>query len=420
VRKPDYSRRVVVTGLGVISPVGNDKQTTWDNLIRGNSGLGEITRFDVSRYEAKVAGEVKGFDPNEWLDAKAIRRTEISLQYGVAAAKQAVADSGFEITDENRTEVGVVFGSGAGGQQLMIDSWRTLQEKGPRAVPPTFIANGLVDSTSGMIAIETGAIGHNICIVSACATGTHNVAEGAEAIRRGDCIAVISGSSEMPLLEVAHAGFGNMRGLGMPRPGEGLETVSRPFDKTRDGFVLGEGAGSLFLEDLELARSRGAHIYAEVVGYGSAADGWDMIQPVAGGAGSARAMKMALDRRGVPADEVDVINPHGTSTPLGDKREAEAVWTVFGDHTPQIAISGTKSMTGHMMGAAGAFEAFATVMTVAEQCVPPTINYREPDPECNLWVIGEATPMNVRYALSNNIGLGGHNGAVIFKRFDGN
>jgi 3-oxoacyl-[acyl-carrier-protein] synthase II len=419
VRKPDYSRRVVVTGLGVISPVGNDKQTAWDNLIRGKSGLGEITRFDVSRYEAKVAGEVKDFVPTEWLDAKAIRRTEISLQYGVAAAKQAVTDSGFEITDENRTEVGVVFGSGAGGQQLMIDSWRTLQEKGPRAVPPTFIAYGLVDSTSGMIAIETGAIGHNICIVSACATGTHNVAEGAEAIRRGDCIAVISGSSEMPLLEVAHAGFGNMRGLGMPRRGESLETVSRPFDKTRDGFVLGEGAGSLFLEDLELAKARGAHIYAEVVGYGSAADGWDMIQPIEGGAGSARAMKMALERRGVPADEVDVINPHGTSTPLGDKREAEAIWTVFGDHTPQVAISGTKSMTGHMMGAAGAFEAFATVMTIAEQCVPPTINYRDPDPECNLWVIGEATPMIVRYALSNNIGLGGHNGAVIFRRYAG-
>jgi 3-oxoacyl-[acyl-carrier-protein] synthase II len=366
-----------------------------------------------------VAGEVKDFVPTEWLDPKAIRRTEVSLQYGVAAAKQAVADSGFEITDENRTEVGVVFGSGAGGQQLMIDSWRTLIEKGPRAVPPTFIANGLVDSTSGMIAIETGAIGHNICIVSACATGTHNVAEGAEAIRRGDCIAVISGSSEMPLLEVAHAGFGNMRGLGMPRPGEGLETVSRPFDKTRDGFVLGEGAGSLFLEDLELAKARGAHIYAEVVGYGSAADGWDMIQPVAGGAGSARAMKMALDRRGVPAEEVDVINPHGTSTPLGDKREAEAIWTVFGDHTPKVAISGTKSMTGHMMGAAGAFEAFATVMAVAEQCVPPTINYRDPDPECNLWVLSEATPMKVRYALSNNIGLGGHNGAVIFRRYEG-
>ncbi|HTC85088.1 MAG TPA: beta-ketoacyl-ACP synthase II [Candidatus Acidoferrum sp.] len=422
-RTPDYNRRVAVTGLGVISPVGNDKRTVWDNLLRGHSGLGEITRFDISRYEAKAAGEVKDFNALDWLDAKSVRRTEASLHYGVAAAKQAVEDSGFEITDENRTEVGVVFGSGAGGQQLMIDSWRILQEKGPRAVPPTFIANGLVDSTSGMIAIETGAIGHNVCIVSACATGTHNVAEGAEAIRRGDCIAVISGSCEMPLLEVAHAGFGNMRGLAMPLPGGGPETVSRPFDMTRDGFVLGEGAGSLMLEDMDLAKARGAHIYAEVVGYGSAADGWDMIQPIEGGAGSARAMKQALERRGVPGDEVDMINPHGTGTPLGDKREAEAIWSVFGERSSasahSLAISATKSMTGHMMGAAGAFEAFATVMSIEEQCVPPTINYKNPDPDCDLWVLTEATPLKIRYALSNNIGLGGHNGAVIFKRFSG-
>jgi 3-oxoacyl-[acyl-carrier-protein] synthase II len=362
---------------------------------------------------------VRGFEATEWMDAKAARRSESSLHFGVAAAKQAVADSGFEITDENRTEVGVVFGSGAGGQTLMIDNWTVLREKGPGRVSPTFIANGLVDSPSGMIAIETGAIGHNMCIVSACATGTHNVAEAAEAIRRGDCIAIISGSTEMPLLEVAHAGFGNMRGLGSPRPGEPITTVSRPFDRTRDGFVLGEGAASLFLEDLELAKARGARIYAEVVGYGSAADGWDMIQPVEGGAGSARAMKMALERRGVPADEVDMINPHGTSTPVGDRREAEAIWAVFGSHTPNVAISGTKSMTGHMMGAAGAFEAFATVMSVHEQVVPGTLNYRDPDPECDLCVFPETREQQVRYALSNNIGLGGHNGAIIFKRYDG-
>jgi 3-oxoacyl-(acyl-carrier-protein) synthase len=245
------------------------------------------------------------------------------------------------------------------------------------------------------------------------------VAEAAEAIRRGDCIAIISGSTEMPLLEVAHAGFGNMRGLGSPRPGEPITTVSRPFDRTRDGFVLGEGAASLFLEDLELAKARGARIYAEVVGYGSAADGWDMIQPVEGGAGSARAMKMALERRGVPADEVDMINPHGTSTPVGDRREAEAIWAVFGSHTPNVAISGTKSMTGHMMGAAGAFEAFATVMSVHEQVVPGTLNYRDPDPECDLRVFPETRQLTVRHALSNNIGLGGHNGAIIFKRYDG-
>ncbi len=422
-RSPDYTRRIVVTGLGVISPVGNDKQIAWSNLTNGVSGIGEITKFDVTPYAQRAAGEVKDFVPTDWLDAKAVRRSEPALWYGVAAAKQAVADAGLEITDDNRTEIGVVFGSGAGGQTLMIDNWTVLREKGPQRVAPTFIANGLVDSTSGMIAIETGAIGHNICVVSACSTGTSSIGEAAEAIRRGDCIAVITGSTEMPLLEVAHAGFGNMRGLGNPRPGEPISTVSRPFDLTRDGFVLGEGAGALILEDLEVAKARGARIYAEVVGYGSAADGWDMIQPIEGGTGSARAMQMALERRGFPADHVDVINPHGTSTPLGDKREAEAIWTVFGPRAAgsarSLAISGTKSMTGHMMGAAGAFEAFATVMTVAEQCVPPTINYRDPDPECDLWVPNEAVEMPVRAALSNNIGLGGHNAAVIFARYDG-
>ena len=422
-RSPDYSRRVVVTGLGVISPVGNDKDHAWSNLVNGVSGLGEITRFDATPYEHRFGGEVHDFEASAWMEPKAVRRSEREMHYGVAAAKQAIADAGFEISDANRTEVGVVFGSGAGGQLLMIESYITLKERGPNRVPPTFIANALVDSTSGMIAIETGAIGHNVAMVSACATGTHNVAEGAEAIRRGDCIAVISGSTEAPLIEVAHAGFENMRGLGMPRPGEPIATVSRPFDLTRNGFVLGEGAGSLFLEDLELAKARGAHIYAEIVGYGSAADGWDMIQPIDHGTGSARAMQMSLERRGVPAEEVDLINPHGTSTPVGDAREAEAIWTVFGDRAGgdrrSLAISATKSMTGHMMGAAGAFEAFATVMSVAEQTVPGTLNYLEPDPECDLWVVDETLRMPIRYALSNNIGLGGHNGAVIFKRYDG-
>ena len=422
-RAPDYSRRVVVTGLGVVSPVGNDKDTAWSNLIRGRSGIRELTKFDTAAYAHKAGGEVVDFEATDWLDGKAVRRSEPSLWYGVAAAKQAVADAGLEITDENREDVGVVFGSGAGGQLLMIDNWTVLREKGPNRVAPTFIANGLVDSTSGMIAIETGAVGINLCVVTACSTGTNCVGEAAEIIRRGDVTTLITGSTEMPLLEVAHAGFGNMRGLGSPRPGESIETVSRPFDKTRDGFVLGEGAASLILEDLETAKARGARIYAEVIGYGSSADAWDMIQPVEGGTGSARAMKWAVERRGVPRDEVDLINPHGTSTPLGDKREAEAIWAVFGPRAAakerKLGISGTKSMTGHMMGAAGAFEAFATVMCVAEQCVPPTLNYEEFDPECDVWVVDEATPMPIRYALSNNIGLGGHNAAVIFKRYAG-
>ncbi|MCC6617856.1 MAG: beta-ketoacyl-[acyl-carrier-protein] synthase II [Chloroflexi bacterium] len=422
-RRPDYDRRVVVTGLGVISPVGNDRATAWSNLLNGVSGLGPITKFDTDPYEAKLAGEVRDFNAADWMDPKAARRSESSLHFGVAAAKQALADSGFELTDANRTEVGVIFGSGAGGQSLMIENYGNLHERGPRTVAPTFIANALVDSCSGMIAIETGAIGHNLCVVSACATGTHSVGEAAEAIKRGDCIAVIAGSTEAPLLEVGHAGFSNMRGMGMPRPGEAPQTVSRPFDLTRNGFVLGEGSASLFVEDLELAKARGATIYAEVVGYGSAADGWDMIQPIEAGAGSARAMKMALERQGVPADEVDMINPHGTSTPLGDKREAEAIWTVFGDRASRdrhsLAISGTKSMTGHLMGAAGAIEAFATVLSIAEQTVPGTINYRDYDPDCDVWVVSESEGMPIRYALSNNIGLGGHNGAVIFRRYDG-
>jgi 3-oxoacyl-[acyl-carrier-protein] synthase II len=423
VRQPDFTRRVVVTGLGVVSPVGNDKDTAWSNLVNGVSGLGEITKFDTAQYSHRWAGEVHDFEPSAWMDAKAVRRSEPAMWFGVSAAKQAIADAGLEITDDNREDIGVVFGSGAGGQNLMIQSADVLHEKGPQRVPPTFIANSLVDSTSGMIAIETGAIGHNICVVTACSTGTNAVGEGAEIIRRGDVHTVIAGSTEMPLIEVAHAGFANMRGLGSPRDGMAIADVSRPFDRTRDGFVLGEGAGALILEDLEYATARGARIYAEVVGYGSAADGWDMIQPIDGGSGSARAMKLALQRRGVPADEVDVINPHGTSTPLGDKREAEAIWTVFGDRAAHdrgsLLISATKSMTGHMMGAAGAFEAFATVMTVAEQVVPPTINYRDFDPEADLWVSPEATPMPIRYALSNSIGLGGHNGAIIFKRWDG-
>jgi 3-oxoacyl-[acyl-carrier-protein] synthase II len=418
-RRPDYNRRVVVTGLGVVSPIGCDVDTVWRNLIEGNTGLHEITRWDPSAHDCKVSGEVNGFDPAVWMDFKAARRTDRNVHFGVAVAKQAVADSGLEITPENRDDIGVVFGSGSGGPRLMMENQQSRETKGPRSVSPFFIANMLPDTASGQIAIETGIRGHNMCIVTACSTGTHNIGEGAEAIRRGDCIAVLTGATEAPLFELAYIGFGNMRGMGSPRPGEGLETVSRPFDLTRDGFVLGEGAAALMLEDLELAKARGARIYAEVVGYGSAADAWDLIQPVDKGDGVARAMRMALERRGVPADEIDLINPHGTSTPLGDLREAEAIHTVFGDRASEIAISATKSLTGHLMGAAGAFEGLATVLSVYHQTAPATANYRDPDPEIDLDVVhGAARPMEIRHAMSDNIGLGGHNGAVIFKRYD--
>jgi beta-ketoacyl-acyl-carrier-protein synthase II len=419
VRKPDYNRRVVVTGLGVVSPIGNDKDTVWANLTSGHSGIGAITHFDTTPYEHKAGGEVHDFDITQWWNFKDARRTESTVHFAVASAQMALKDSGLEITDENRYDIGVIYGSGGGGQGLFIANQETWHTKGVRAVSPFFIANGLVDAASGTIAIETGAKGFNYCPVSACSTGTQAIGEAAEIIRRGDCTAVICGAAESPLLELVHIGFTNMRGLGSPVPGKALSTVSRPFDRTRDGFVLGEGAGAMILEDLEMAKARGATIYAEVVGYGASADGFDMIAPAPHGEGAARSIKSALERRDVPADQVDMLNPHGTSTPLGDKCESEAIWTAFGDHTPNILISATKSMTGHMMGAAGAFEGVATVLSVYHQAVPGTINYVEPDPECNINIATETIEKPIRYAVSNNIGLGGHNSAVIFKRYTG-
>jgi len=419
VRKPDYNRRVVVTGLGVVSPLGNDVDTVWKNLTEGKSGIAEITHFDSSAYEHHAGGEVRDFDITKWWNFKDARRTESTVHFAVASAQMALADSGLEITDENRYDIGVIYGSGGGGQGLFINNQEVWHTKGVRSVSPFFIANGLVDASSGTIAIETGAKGHNFCPVSACSTGTNAIGEAAEIIRRGDCTAVITGAAESPLLELVHIGFTNMRGLGSPLPGKAIGTVSRPFDRTRDGFVLGEGAGAMILEDLELAKARGARIYAEIVGYGSSADGFDMIAPAPHGEGAARAMKNALERRGVPAEEVDMLNPHGTSTPVGDKCESEAIWGAFGNHTPDLLISATKSMTGHMMGAAGAFEGVATVLSVYHQAVPGTINYVEPDPECNINILTETVEKPLRYALSNNIGLGGHNSAIIFKRYTG-
>jgi 3-oxoacyl-[acyl-carrier-protein] synthase II len=419
VRKPDYNRRVVVTGLGVVSPIGNDTDTVWASLTSGKSGIGTITHFDSSAYEHHAAGEVKDFDVTKFWNFKDARRSDKVVHFAVASAKMALADSGLEITDENRYDIGVIFGSGGGGQGLFINNQEIWHSKGVRSVSPFFIANGLVDASSGTIAIETGAKGHNFCPVSACSTGTHSIGEAAEVIRRGDCTAVITGSAESPLLELVHIGFTNMRGLGNPLPGQPIGTVSRPFDKTRDGFVLGEGAGSMILEDLEMAKARGATIYAEVVGYGSAADGYDMIAPAPHGEGAARSIKNALERRGVRADQIDMLNPHGTSTPMGDKCESEAIWGALGSHTPNVLISATKSMTGHMMGAAGAFEGVATVLSLYHQTVPGTLNYVEPDPECNINIATETIEKPLRYAISNNIGLGGHNSALIFKHYTG-
>jgi len=419
-RRPDYDRRVAVTGLGIISPVGSDIPTAWGNLVAGVSGLNLITRWDPEVSPCHAAGEVNDFDPKLWMNFKAVRRTDKNVVFGVAAAKQAMTDSGFEVTDESAEELGVIFGSGVGGPGLMADAMETLETKGAKSVSPFFIANMLPDTASGQIAIELGAKGPNMAIVTACSTGTHNIGEAAEGIRRGDYMAAVCGSTETPLFEVAYVGFSNMRGMGTPREGRPLGDISRPFDRTRNGFVLGEGAGAMIVEDLEHAKARGARIYAEVVGYGNAADAWDLIQPVDKGDGVRRAMEWAIQRHGVPRDEIDMINPHGTSTPLGDLREAEAIKAVFPARYQEVGISGTKSMTGHLMGAAGAIESVFTVLSVHHQVIPATQNYLEPDPEIDLNVIaGDAREQEVRYAMSDNIGLGGHNGAVIFKRYLG-
>jgi len=418
-RRPDFTRRVAVTGLGIVSPVGTDIPTAWDNLVNGRSGLREITYWDASSLECRAAGEIHDFDPNAWMDFKAVRRTDKNVVFAVSAAKQAVADAGLEIGPHNSEDIGVYFGSGVGGPGLMADAIATMKTR-PRSVSPFFIANMLPDTASGQIAIELGAKGPNMCIVTACSSGTLIFGEAAEGIRRGDFTTVITGSTETPLFEVGYVGFTNMRGMGTPREGRPWADISRPFDRSRNGFVLGEGAGALVLEDLALAKARGAKIYAEVVGYGSAADAWDLIQPIEKGDGTRRAMEKALERHGVPRDELDLINPHGTSTPLGDLRESQAIWSVFGDRTPEVAISGTKSMTGHLMGAAGAVEGIFTVLSVHHQVAPATINYEEPDPEIPLNVVhGESKEMRIRYAMSDNIGLGGHNGAVIFKHYAG-
>jgi 3-oxoacyl-[acyl-carrier-protein] synthase II len=419
-RRPDYDRRVAITGLGIISPVGTDIPTAWENLLGGVSGLNLITRWDPEVTTCHAAGEVNDFDPKEWMNFKAVRRTDKNVVFGVAAAKQAMTDSGFEVTDENADELGVLFGSGAGGPGLMADAIDNFREKGNRGVSPFFIANMLPDTASGQIAIELGAKGPNMAIVTACSTGTHNIGEAAEGIRRGDYIAAVCGSTETPLYEVAYVGFSNMRGMGTPREGRPLGDISRPFDRSRDGFVLGEGAGAMIVEDLEHAKARGATIYAEVVGYGNAADAWDLIQPVEKGDGVRRAMEWAIQRHGVPKDEIDMINPHGTSTPLGDLREAEAIKAVFPDRYKEVGISGTKSMTGHLMGAAGAIEGVFTALSVHHQVIPATQNYLEPDPEIDLDIVaGDPREQEIRYGMSDNIGLGGHNGAIIFKRYLG-
>ncbi len=408
-------RRVVVTGLGALTPVGNTAQETWRNLLAGVSGIGRITLFDPSEYAIQIAGEVKNFAPTEdELDPKEARHMDRSVQFAVVAAKQALHDAALEITEELAPNAGIVLGTGAGGVGLLLAQQKVLEERGARRVSPHFLPNFLADSASGQIAIAVGAKGPNMAVVSACATGGHAVGEAMETIRRGDADVMLAGGTEAVILPIILAGFINMRALADdPDPTK----ASKPFDARRSGFVLSEGAAVLVLEELGHAVRRGARIYAEVVGYGSTNDAYHMAAQLESGDGAARTMERALRKAGIAPGQVDYINAHGTGTPLNDRVETLAIKRVFGEAAYRVAVSSTKSMVGHMMGAAGALEAMVCALAIYHNRIPPTINLEVPDPECDLdYTPGEARSMQVDVAMSNSIGLGGHNSCLVLKR----
>ncbi len=409
-------RRVVVTGMGAITPVGKDVDSTWHALVRGQSGVACALLVDISDLDVKIAGEVKDFDPTDYLDKKEARRMDRFLQLGMVAAKEAVRDARLTLKSDDAESIGVLVGSGIGGINTIVDAAITLFTRGPDRVSPFVVPMMLPDMLSGLIAIDTGAKGPNFAVASACATAGHAIGEAAEIIKRGDAEVMICGGSEAPITRIGLAAFDSMRALS--RRNAEPKRASRPFDRERDGFVLAEAAGVLILESLEHARARGAHIYAEVVGYGATADAYHITAPSEGGEGAARAMRIALRQAGLQPTDISYINAHGTSTPHNDRTETQAIRTVFGEHPPPV--SSTKSMTGHLIGASGAVEAIVCIKTILEGCLPPTINYEHPDPECDLdYVPNIARPARVDAALSNSLGFGGHNTAVIVQRFEG-
>ena len=408
-------KRVVITGLGAVTPVGLDVPSTWAALLEGQSGVGKLTLFDASEYPVQIAGEVKGFNPVGRIEPKELRRMDRYAQLGLIAAQEAYADAGLE-RNGLQDGIGVVFGSAAGGLGTLLEQQRILLERGVRRVSPTFLPNMLADTASGHIAIALGLRGPNMAIVSACATGSHALGEAFETIRRGDADAIVAGGAEASLVPVVYAGFCAMRALANH---EDPTQASRPFDRDRNGFVISEGAGAMLVEELDHARGRGARIYAEVLGYGSSNDAFDMAAP-AEGEGAVLTMGRALKKAELAPERVDYINAHGTGTPLNDKFETDAIHRVFGPHAKQVAVSSTKSMTGHMMGASGAVEAVVCALVIRDQVIPPTINLRNPDPECDLdYVPDTARKAEVRVALSNSFGLGGHNASVILAAYDG-
>ncbi|MDD8015466.1 MAG: beta-ketoacyl-ACP synthase II [Acidobacteriota bacterium] len=415
-RRPFHGRRVVITGIGLVTPLGVGTQVNWDALLRGDSGVVPITRFDASRYTTRIAGEVKDFDPLAFIEKKEARRMDLFIQFAMAAAQLAVEDSGISPSLLDSEKCGVHVGSGIGGIGTIEETHKVLLEKGPGRVSPFFITATVVNLASGQISIRYKAKGPNSALATACSTGTHALGDSFRIIARGDADIMIAGGAEAPVTPLAVAGFSTMKALS--ERNDEPRRASRPFDAGRDGFVMGEGSGVVLLEELNSALARGAKIYAEVVGYGMTGDAYHVTAPVLDGDGAARVMMKALEDAGVSPADIGYINAHGTSTPFNDKIETAAIKRVFGGHAYRMCVSSTKSMTGHMLGAAGGVEAGITALCLKHQVIPPTINLESPDPECDLdYVPNAARPADITYALSNSFGFGGTNASLLLKRF---
>ena len=409
-------RRVVVTGVGIVSPLGIGTEANWEALCAGRSGIGPITHFDASQFSARIAGQVKNFDPLQFIDKKDVKKMDVFIQLAIAASQFAMTDAKLTITPDVADRVGVFIASGIGGFGTIEREHKAFLEGGPRRISPFFIPASIINLAAGQVSIRLGAKGPNSATCTACSASAHAIGDAFEIIRRDDADVMIAGGSEAAITPMGVGGFAAMRALSTRN--DEPERASRPFDKDRDGFIMGEGSGVIILEELEFARRRGAPIYAELVGYGMTADAYHITAPSEDGDGGMRVMEMALRRAGVRPDQVDYINAHGTSTPFNDKLETLAIKRLFGEHAYKLAISSTKSMTGHLLGAAGGVEAGITALVIRHQLIPPTINYETPDPECDLdYVPNTKREAKVEYALSNSFGFGGTNGALLFKRF---
>jgi 3-oxoacyl-[acyl-carrier-protein] synthase II len=411
------SRRVVITGIGLVSSLGIGTSENWKALLAGTSGVARITRFDVSGFAAQIAAEVKGFDPLQFIDKKDVKKMDVFIQYAIAASQFAMDDSGLVVTPENAPTIGVYIASGIGGFATIEREHAALLDGGPRKISPFFIPSAIINLAAGQVSIRFGAKGPNLATCTACSASAHSVGESFEIIRRGDAEAMIAGGSEAAITPMSVGGFGRMQALSTRN--DDPARASRPFDRDRDGFIIGEGAGVLVMEELDHARRRGARIYAELVGYGASADAYHITAPSEDGEGAIRVMNAALKKACIGPDKVDYINAHGTSTPYNDRLETLAIKKCFGDHARKLVISSTKSMTGHLLGAAGGLEAGIAALAVHDQEVPPTINLDHPDPECDLdYVPHRSRKMKVEYALSNSFGFGGTNAALLFKRYE--